>query len=436
MKIVIGENTYTKIRTLSFDPETDLTGSQVPVNEFNADLITSDEISGGGYASLYDDRDNLWARYWIVDGYHIDNRTVRIRAQSELKILDRFTLSESYIAGTTFQYLIEAIFMGLPGIYDYEVDTSLRSKTISGYFPEQTARERIQWACFVAGAYIKTYFDEGIRFIPISSTTTIIPLEKTFWKPSYGNKDYVTAVKVKAYTYTAGTPTATDKWIQDGMGGDYYIQTEQEFTLSNQNAPLTAPTNEIIVEGVTIIGQGNVSEIMTRMAGFYFTQKEIELDVINNCDYVPGQKVMVFMDPETVASGYIKSCSFTFGLQARSKIILTNVTDETSETAKLVIKYMYNNMQIDKKSYRFPIGYEYEISNPYLAQMMNKHYCIFRPLQVSATGTIQEGTNTDVEECAVALDLYKGILHVVSVDSVTVETSGTGENELRVAVIT
>ena len=62
MYVTIGTETYTSLSGLKFEPETDVTGSTVPVNELEADVKTDDEIVVGSRVSLYDDLENLWAK--------------------------------------------------------------------------------------------------------------------------------------------------------------------------------------------------------------------------------------------------------------------------------------------------------------------------------------------------------------------------------------
>ena len=62
MKIIINSKTYTKRKSLKFDPETDIAGASLVVNEFSADIYTQDNIPVGVNAFLYDDKNTLWAK--------------------------------------------------------------------------------------------------------------------------------------------------------------------------------------------------------------------------------------------------------------------------------------------------------------------------------------------------------------------------------------
>lgn len=422
MKVKIGSTTYTKISNLSFAPETDVIGVAVPINEFVVDIHTDDDIKNGANAELRDDLNQLWAKYWIVSAERLTLDIVRVRAQSKIALLDRVTLPAVMYSGASLASVLSAIFASLPSGDYYGVQTSLdNAVTITGFCPEQTARDRLIWVCLVAGAYVKSYFAEAISVWSIDDTEVSVPLEKTFWKPSVTYRDYVTAVKCKYYTFTQGTPTTTDKWVTDGT--NTYIVTETEVSLINTAVPQTAPENVVTIEDVTLINQSNVDNILSHLAKYYFKRMEVDLDIINNYDYIPGQRLLVYADEDTLVSGYADKCSFAFGLQARSKIHL--MASETKPSGNLVITYTYNQWKLKRIRYSFPVGYTYQITNPYIDLVLERHRYVFRPINQYATGTIASGTNTNTQTCAVALDLDldTGILHIISVDEVTTATA-------------
>lgn len=414
-----GETEYTSIRNLSFSPQTDLTGSAMPINELQVDIRTTDSVSIGEYVCLYDDLDNLWARYWIVYAEHIDAGTLRIRAQSPLALLDRRTMEPQMLEDEPVTNVLSDIFESMESS-EWGMDSSFDEVTLSGYVPEQTARERLQWVCFVMGAYVRTYFTDRVWIRPIDDTTTLVPISNTFWKPTVNFADWVTAISVKVYAYTEGTPQTTDKWVE--VDGTYYIQTEDTVTLTNSSAPAAAPENVVKVEGLYLLNDDNVSDVLNHLAPYYFKRTSMELDAINNAAYMPGDNLTVYADADTMYSGFVESCAFSFGVQARAKMRLTAVEDVSA--AKLTILYVWNGVQVGKKEYTFPVGYGYEINNPYIDFSMNRHRYVFRPTTAKTTGTMVAGGVEVTVQCAVALDLYKKVLKIVSVDEVTEDSSG------------
>ena len=321
-------------------------------------------------------------------------------------------------SNTSASSIISAIFSGLSG--EYSLDSSFASMTISGYCPKQSARERLQWVCFCIGAYLKTFFADKIYILPVDTSVSVVPIDKTFWKPAVAYGDYVTAVQATVYTYTLGTPQNTDKWVQ--VGNDYYIQTSQDVVLSNPNAPVTANENVVSVSDVTIINSSNISSILSLLSTYYFKRGEIDAEIINNREYAPGDKVTIPINEEDLMSGYIKSASFTFGLQAKSKIKLIQ-TDKVSG-ALLRIIYQHDGAEIGRNDYYFPLGYSYSIQNRYpdLIEGYGGSYIrtVYYPLQTHATGTVSQAETIDTEECNKALVQYgeDNSLYILSVDEV------------------
>ena len=420
MKIVIGESTYTKIKNISFVPETDITGLQLPINQLSVDIITRESIvSPGKMVKLYDDNDNLWCNYWITFAERMDVETFRVEASSRLIRLDRKKLGAHMYSGDSAAGVISSIFSG-SGAGAYTLDSSFSNKTITGFCPEQTARERLQWVCFCIGAYVKDFFSDKIQILPIPQQSKSIPAEKTYWKPSTTYGDYVTGVKAIAYTYTQGTPQTTDKWVQ--VGNTTYIQTEQEFTLSNPDVPVTAEENIVTVDGLTLITPSNVDDILSHLSTYYFKRIEVDSDIINNAEYYPGDRVATYTGLETLIDGYIKSADFSFGAQSKSKLKIMQM--DTIDGAKLIVKYMYDGKQIGKRTYYFPVGYQYEIENPYKDITKNKRRRVYRPLNDSISGTMPNETTTVTQQYHIALEFHKKVLKVLSVDSVEMQTIG------------
>ncbi len=434
MHVKINNTDYATIKSLSFAPQVSLTLDSLPIDEFEVDIITDDSISIGGYAELYDDLNEMWARYYLVYAERVDRETVHIRAQSRIELLDRFKMRPIMYTNAAASGIIGSIFASMGIGNSYYLDSTLGAKTITGWCPEQTPRERLQWVLLMIGGYAKSFYtDEGkIELIPVDETSELIPMRRTFWKPSITYRDYVTAVRVKAYSYTQGTPTNTDDWVSDGT--NTWIQTSQQFTLYNPNAPANASINYVDIDDVTLVNTSNVSDVMSFLAKYYFTRGSVTMDVINNGVYWPGQKLMAYLDEDNICEGYLESCSFTFGVQARARLELTAV--EQKETAGLTIRYMYGTTQLGREQYAFPVGYEYSIQNPYITWEMNNRRYVFRPTTLTCSGTMTSTAQTVDVTYAIALEYYEEGLRVVSVDDVTVSESTTTVDEQQVTTRT
>lgn len=416
MYVLIGETTYRRVKNISFSPEISVVGSELPINRFQVDIITDDPLSAGSDIQLFDDLDNLWASYWITFAEKVDKYTVRVVGESKLALLDRDTMEAKMYTNYPVPDIINDIFSGFDSS-QYSLDLSFNNAVINGYLGHHSKRYRLQLVCFAIGAYVKTYFNDKIEILPLDESETLIPKNKTYWKPSITYKDYVTSIAVTRYAYTQGEPQRTDEYVE--ADGVTYIQTSQVVRLQNPDVPVTAPPNEITVDDVTIINENNVSDIISRLSVLYFKRTSVDADVINNAEYVAGEKVTVQIDEETMATGFIESEDFRFGLQAKSRIHLAPI--DIRESAMLEIKYLWDDFTIGQSEYLLPVDYVYSIQNPYISMTFEKHRYVFRPENEYATGTMIVGGVTDEEECFVALDLYQKVLDVISVDEVVLE---------------
>ena len=422
MKVVINDTTYTAIRNLSFDPQTDITGGSLAINQFVVEIQTQTDIGVGINAYLYDDDGDIWAKYWITKAERLTGGWVTVTAQSILLLLDRFKLPAVMYSAEPVSDVLDAIFSTIAAVYPsetlYTLAAALQTATISGYCPEQTARERLLWVCFVIGGYMRTYFNEYAEIAAIESDPTLIPADRTFWKPSIEYSDYVTAVKIKAFTYTQGTPQTVDKWVE--IGGVYYIQTEQEYTLSNPDVPITVTDNVKEIKNVTLVNSGNVSTILSRLAQYYFKRIEVTADVINDGEYKPGDDFIVNTG-DALVSGYIKSASFTFGTAKRSQIRL--VQSDSVDAANLTIEYVCDSEVLRRVKYLLPTGYVYSIVNPYLDITSGEGVRrVYRPIAAAASGTVASGGTLDQQEMDIAIEAQNQIVYIISVDSATEQT--------------
>lgn len=416
MYIRIDGVNYTKIKTLSFNPSTDVTSSEIVINDFSAHIVTDDTINSGGVAALYDDRGQLWASYWITFAERIDKNTVSVVAESYLVLLTRRKMPAEMYTNKSVSSALSDIFYGLGNIYD--LDSSFNSMTLNGFCPEQTPRERLQWVLLVIGAYIKTCFNDKIQILPIDVAGAVLPMNAVYWKPSVTYKDYVTAVKIKTFTYVNRNPQTTDTWVTDGT--NYYVQTEQDFTLNNTDVPANTPENVIEINDVMLINTDNISGILSYLAMLYFKRIKVTAEIVNNRDYAAGDRVIVPIDDENMVDGFIESCSFTFGLQAKSQITVLQMGWVTGTT--LTIIYQYDTKEIGRKSYVFPKNYAYEIQNPYVDKTVANQRTIYIPQNENATGTMGTGPTFNTQNYNIALNYKSKKLKINSVDEV--EQSG------------
>lgn len=407
MKIIINGTAYAGLKNLNFSPETDVFGNSLPINEFRADIITTDDIAMSQWAELRDDLNTLWAKYWIVYAERIDRQTVRIQAQSALRLLERKQMpAVMYEVGTSdIVDILDDIFDGLD--VSYTLTPATPRYAVVGFCPAQSARDRLLWVLLTQQRYVRSFFNDTVEICLINNTTApLIPMEKTFWKPSITYRDYVTAINVKSYQFVQGTPTPVDKWVTPD-DQTYYIVVETNYRLVNPDVPAGVPDNEISIDGVTLItGEDTASRVLSHLALYYFKRQDVDLEVINNAAYKPGDRVTVYLDEGQLAVGYIGSVAFAFGNQAKAKLKLSGV--EVVEGATLTIRHMYSGIKLGEQTLFLPVGYPYEIDNPFYDTWIGANRYVFRPLTAKTTGTLNQDTTVTVNY-AIALNAYTAV---------------------------
>lgn len=438
MKSIIGSTTYTDVQNLTFTAATDVTADTLPINQFVADINTDDALHIGQPAVLRDDMDGLWASYYLYDIRKIKEGTQRVTARSPLWILESKTLAAEMYIGKLATAAIEDVFEGLSItgrsfiIDHYSIDSRFDSVTLTGFCPEQSARDRLHWICLAIGACVNSAFSEDVEIVPIDDGDAVVPIDETFATPQIGTASTVTAVRVKYYSFAAGTPTATDSYVTaDNV--TYYIMTEGTFTLENEAAPSTLPENIVEVDGVYLIDSSNVGAVAARLATYWFNSTEVTLDIIDNATVTPGQQATVFLDADTLVRGHVLSANFRFGTEARASLKMVGV--QAVESAELVVTYLWDGTRLSEDRYRLPVGTSYEIDTRYVDQVLNGHRYIFRPDTDKISGTMTSAGATVTVNCEIALDLFGGVLHVISVDQADEITETEDGKTIHVGVI-
>lgn len=413
MKIVIDNVEYNKIKSINFSPQIDVVGGELPINEFAAEIYTDGKISIGQYARLYDKRNELWAKYWITEAERYSEDTYTIICQSDLLLLERRKLPPVMYENENAKILIESLF-----VYSHlsvDVATELAAKRVTGFCPEQTVKERLQWICFVCGAYVQSAFTENIKVLLLDNTSELIPPEMTYYRPTINYSDVVTAVEIVVYTYTEGTPRTVDEWVTDGT--DYFIQTKRTARLNNSNVSPITPENIVSIDSLTLINENNIGDILTRIAQYYFARVEVSAEIINNSKYLVGKRYSVDSGMGTLVSGFANEMNFSFGNNHKSSVVLKQADEQ--QTVKLVIIYKTNSQEIMRKTYNLPSGYQFSFENPYIDMMIGDVRNIYYPLQYYTTGTVGENETTVYALYEIAATYEHWELWVWSVDSVT-----------------
>lgn len=423
MYLKVGSTSYLRLKNESFRPEASITGASVPLGEFECDVLTDDDITYGQAAELYDDRDVLYAHFWIVYAQRESPELVHVRAQSMLTVLDKRTMPAEMYSAEPVEDALDFVFYGITIGHNvqvpYELDSAYDNATLTGFAPEQTARERLAWIAYAIGACVRDCFDDVVHVEPIGATEALIPLNMTYMGPVTRYSDYVTGLRAQVFAFEQREPLDGEETVTDN-NGTVYVVSRSELTIGNSVAPATAPENEVPVsDGLMLINAGNVSALLTRQNSIYFGRKSVELDCINNADFKPGQRVTFYIDETTMARGYIQSAAFSFGHQAMSSLKIVAVDD--IEAAVLTVLYKHGNLVLARRKYTLPVGESYTISAEYIDRTDDTARTIYRPTTATISGTLPSGGATVTVQCetALVLDIRTHVLYVISVDSFT-----------------
>ena len=387
---VVKGGEYHNVCNLSFAPQTDLTGNSLPINQYTIDIITEDDIPTETVGhSLYDDRDFLWADWPITKVQRLAPNCVRVTASSWLHKLDGQMEAVMY-EDEPASDAIEACFG--TGSRDYSVNAAIAAKTVTGFAPAQTARERLTWLCFVLGAFVVDTFRDDARITGIDSTASLIPLKRTYMRPTVDADKWVTGLKITAYSFREGTQ---EEWETDDnsyMFPTPWIATPQTVTLANSYAPEGTPPNVVEINGIYLINPSNVGEIAARLAQYWFNPMTVKADVVNNRLYRPGYLVQVYTGLDTVVSGYIQQESFAFGKQSKSTIKLIGVNNLPLH--ELAIKCMNGGYLIRTDTFNIPANASYNIELSRIDKLENDVLTIYFPEEDKITGVMGD---TDIE---------------------------------------
>lgn len=406
--------TFTKLRNLSFVPEVDLLGQTLPVNEFtvDVDIGTLNYISAGQFAKLSDDQNNVWARYWITKIKHISKKIYAVEAKSILFLLDRCSMPAELITDTLANAINDCLTTLVDSIgpsSDYfDIDSSVASISVSGFCPEQSARERLQSLLMATGTYIKTWNDTKSRVLPAPNFQQkwfrdygeILQANRVFWKPERIEGDNVSSLRF-AY-YQIDDHDNGGRQVEDQNGNKYWAL-ENFFSSTIQ----TGSVNEVTISGNMMVNFSAQSLVMSNYKRCYIhSNNRVEADIINNGEYWPGDIITFQYDEEgkNVVFGYIQSVDFSFGNQARSALSI--YPSGMVSASILRMDWTYNNRVVHSETLFLPLYYDYSINLSNKQVLTNGHLYVYAPAVTSIQGRTESSTRPTVEviECSPVSD--------------------------------
>lgn len=368
--LMIGGTLYTDVKSITCAPEYDPTCASLPICQFEAEFNTSVPASSfmGATASIvpdyngngtYDSSVDL-----IVGGYNIEevkqvsDEVVYILARSWLSWLDKRVLPAELFSENLDVFLCrlfrdQPVNDGAPIWGDDEThppiyyDISINYQVVSGYCPEQTARERLQWLCQARMLYVVQWDNTSYEYLYVARVpdhpdvskryTRILP-EYTYSKPVIRKVTSVNAVTIASYSDFTTTFHDDAGWESVVTGYEYelaedgVIPIEQRLCFqkhTHRTYNTVSGDESVVIEGNTLLENPIAAELNAMPAPF-FRGYEVELECLqlwpigHSVEYfLPGSMVEFYTDPKTMYKGIVKSASFTFGLLAKAKLVIS-----------------------------------------------------------------------------------------------------------------
>lgn len=457
MKIRIDSSVYDhdiyfyedQIKSISFCPENDTSGNTIPVESFTVVIQADDEYTGdeigvvvSDFIYLYPENNgDPWCKYWVTKVEHdLYEHSIKVEAQSLLILLDRITMDpHMYVNGGSPKLVIDDIFRKVTlkygiqhyvdSVYDYAYPYA-----VYGFFPEQTARERLQQVCMTIGANVSTMYASSAAIVitPRKTNINAIGRSNIYYRPDLSVDDIYTGIKVIAYTYTQGTPSTTDEYVTD-YDDTTYIISKQEFTLTNPDLPARCLENLVEVD-LKCVTTDNVGDLLQYMAGYYFKNERVSADINTlglSFDVARSMGSMFSLSyGKSILTGWLARASYTFGRKSnRVKIEMAGATKV--DGGELIIKCM-NDTGFDTSievlqelRYTLPIGFDYSFNLPYIDVTPKKRRLICYPDEQydPLTGEISSDDDDNTVEvpfhAALAWLVKKKRLYIIRVDTVT-----------------
>lgn len=429
MKIVIGNTSYTELKNLTFSPSTDLVNDRLSIDEVAVDIVTESSISVGVGAELRGDNNALWFSGFVSYAENEQDHIKSVRISSELAFLARKIMPAKMYSAESLSSAVSEVTSGTGATITLG---SGASGTLTGYCPEQNARERLQHILFATGLYCKTTFVSHPTLAKLDTSSVYnIPYDRTYWKPKRTYDDYVTAIKVAQYAFSEATPTVGEEYVE--ADGHIYLVSKTELTLNNSNVPEAANPNVLVYDSVMLVNNSNSSLVATSLALYYFDRQKVEFECLNNGDYTVGNKYSVMVNDSEQSMGYAESCDFTFGTQTKARMVIAACV--IIPTVKLVVQYVSKDnppgeIIVAERYFQFPEGAAFEITTEYIDANMDGYQYVFRPNEDTVTGTMGSSETTVQVDCYVALrkEMSTGILEIISVDAVERTEHGSGSD--------
>lgn len=299
----------TEIKEAYAFEEINLLSTELPFNTLELTLFSENEdfsvIAPSGFYAGLEEKQPLdvyeivdWKTHYIgrfyLDKWESESETVaKFQASDAIGLLDKPTvLFEGWNngllpedgGGIQASVIIQQVFDDVEANIQFELDPSLTTKIVKGWFPVTSARKTLQQIAFSIGAYITCTRSNRIRILPmekigsISTTDYIITKDQKALNSPVSLKPFITKIELIShnYVYDNGEGPNVGRVFFDGnvAVGRHLILFDvlsqvKEFTGTatwTVHVDFYFNINYVIVD-VTVAGTLKISHL----AGFYHT---------------------------------------------------------------------------------------------------------------------------------------------------------------------
>ena len=355
---VYENNEAKNIKTLN---EISQISEELTINTMNFKLFSLSDVEfmfqKTQVMKLYAD-DVLMGAYYIDTAKRTASNQYDIKTKDAIGIMAETNYMGGIYNGTPINTIISDIFTRCN--LEYELDSSLTSKTITGYIPIMTCRDTLTWVCMAIGGVVNTAYSEKVIIKPLETEIKRnIGTHEQFVGASIETLSKVTGVSVEGYKYT--TSNETIELFNDTLNDTITVQfsepihsltiTNGTIVESNANYAIITGTGETVLSGkrynvstiissktnpslgaldlqnivelrnVTIINSSNIVEVRDRIYNYYLNNKQINVKLIVGENKL-GDKVNIDTMYEGTKTGIIEKMVTTYTNSLASEVVI------------------------------------------------------------------------------------------------------------------
>lgn len=246
--------------------EVDPTGGELTINTLEFTAYTTDFAlldPNGVYAALQQKQaigakinGENFGTFFLDEPESEDDDTTTFKCIDFVGVIDLTNFMGGIYMNKTVSSLIAEI-MTSAGVLDseYQLDSTLANKTVSGYIPICTHREALQQVAFAIGAVVDCSRGKAIKIYPAPTATSgTITHDEKFDGHKVKFTSLITGVEVTAHKYTVSTDTSNAY--------------EGELSVGTHTVTFGTPFGELAAAGAVILEKGvNYAVINVETAG-------------------------------------------------------------------------------------------------------------------------------------------------------------------------